>query len=775
MKFSDGYWRMRSGVTSWHPVEAYDVCESLDALTIYAPTRKIEHRGHTLGGPLVTIRLSSPLPDVVGVRLTHFEGEVPRKPEFALETAPGPVVVSSTDDAAELRTGSLTVRVSRDHEWRIDYEADGRVLTSSEPKGMGMVEIDDGHHYMLDQLSLGVGECVYGLGERFGPFVKNGQSVEIWNEDGGTSSEQAYKNIPFYLTSRGYGIFVNHPGLVSFEVGSETVSRVQFSVEGHALEYFVIYGPSPKEILEKYTALTGRPALPPAWSFGLWLSTSFTTAYDEPTVTSLIQGMAERDLPMSVFHFDSFWMREFNWCDFTWDPRTFPDPRAMLARLKADGLRVSLWINPYIAQRSPLFAEGSAGGYLLKRPNGDVWQWDRWQPGMGLVDFTNPEARRWYASKLDALLDMGVDCFKTDFGERIPTDVAYFDGSDPERMHNYYAYLYNRTVFELLEERRGKGEAVVFARSATAGTQQFPVHWGGDCSSTFESMAESLRGGLSLGLSGFGFWSHDIGGFEGTPPASVFKRWIAFGLLSSHSRLHANESYRVPWLFDDEAVDVMRSFTKLKNRLMPYLYGAAVEAHERGIPMMRAMCLEFPDDPGCAYLDRQYMLGERLLVAPVFAESGIVGFYVPTGRWTNFLSGAIVEGPGWREERHPYSSLPLLVRPNSVLPIGDCEARADYDYPRGVTLRAYAIEDGARVRVSVPAQDGGSGSIFELRREGRQVTVTPHAAAAGWRLLLVGETVESVTGGANQATAEGSLVLPASPDAIVAVTLFAAS
>ncbi|HEX7431474.1 MAG TPA: alpha-xylosidase [Candidatus Limnocylindrales bacterium] len=521
--------------------------------------------------------------------------------------------------------------------------------------------------------------------------------------------------------------------------------------------------------------VASRPALPPAWSFGLWLSTSFTTVYDEPTVTSLIQGMAERDLPLSVFHFDSFWMREFNWCDFTWDPRKFPDPRAMLARLKADGLRVSLWINPYIAQRSPLFAEGSAGGYLLKRPNGDVWQWDRWQPGMGLVDFTNPEARRWYASKLDALLDMGVDCFKTDFGERIPTDVAYFDGSDPERMHNYYTYLYNRTVFELLEERRGKGEAVVFARSATAGTQQFPVHWGGDCASTFESMAESLRGGLSLGLSGFGFWSHDIGGFEGTPPASVFKRWIAFGLLSSHSRLHGNESYRVPWLFDDEAVDVMRKFTKLKNRLMPYLYGAAVEAHERGIPMMRAMCLEFPDDPGCAYLDRQYMLGERLLVAPVFAESGTVRYYIPMGRWTDFLSGAIVEGPGWQEERHPYSSLPLLVRPNSVLPIGDCEARADYDYPRGVTLRAYAIEDGAQVRVSVPAQDGGPGSIFELRREGRQVTVTPHAAEAGWRLLLVGETVESVTGGANQATAEGSLVLPASPDAIVAVTLFAAS
>ena len=770
MKFSDGFWRMRPGVTVWHPVEAYDVSESPDELTIYAPTRKIEHRGHTLGGPLVTIRLSSPLPDVIRVRLTHFEGEVPPKPEFPIVSAPGPVAVSTIEEAAELTAGRLSVRVHRDHEWRIEYEADGRVLTSSVPKGIGIAETE-GRHYMVEQLGLGVDECVYGLGERFGPLVKNGQSVDIWNEDGGTSSEQAYKNIPFYLTNRGYGVFVNDPGRVSFEVGSEAVSRVQFSVEGHSLEYFVIYGPSPKEILEKYTALTGKPALPPAWSFGLWLSTSFTTAYDETTVMSFIRGMAERDLPLSVFHFDSFWMREFNWCDLAWDPRTFPDPQGMLKRLKADGLRISLWINPYIAQRSPLFEEGRAGGYLLKRPNGDVWQWDLWQPGMGLVDFTNPEACSWYAGKLDALLDMGVDCCKSDFGERIPTDVAYFDGSDPERMHNYYTYIYNRTVFELLEKRRGKGEAVVFARSATAGTQQFPVHWGGDCTSTFESMAESLRGGLSLGLSGFGFWSHDIGGFEGTPSASVFKRWIAFGLLSSHSRLHANESYRVPWLFDEEAVDVLRSFTKLKIRLMPYLYGAALEAHERGIPMMRAMCLEFPDDPGCAYLDRQYMLGDRLLVAPVFSESGAVSYYVPAGKWTHLMSGETVEGPGWREEHHPYSSLPLFVRPNSVIPMGASEVRADYAYPQGVTLRAYAIEDGALVNVAVPKQDGRPGSAFTLRRVGNEVTVTPGPGTSDWRLLIVGETAASATRATFEATAEGCLVVPAAADATLKVTL----
>ena len=772
MKFSDGFWRMRSGLTVWHPVEAYDVCKFPDSLTVYAPTRKIEHRGHTLGGPLVTIRLSSPMPDVVSVRLTHFEGEVPRKPEFPISNAPGPVTVSAGDASAELTAGRLTVRVSRDDEWRIDFEAGGRILTSSEPNGMGLVVTDDGHHYLLEQLGLGVGERVYGLGERFGQFVKNGQSIDIWNEDGGTSSEQAYKNIPFYLTDHGYGIFVNLPVLVSFEVASETVSRVQFSVEGHALEYFVIYGPSPKEILEKYTALTGRPALPPAWSFGLWLSTSFTTPYDEPTVTSFIRGMAERDIPMSVFHFDSFWMREFNWCDFAWDSRTFPDPQGMLARLKADGLRVSLWINPYIAQRSPLFAEGLAGGYLLKRPNGDVWQWDRWQPGMGLVDFTNPEARLWYASKLGALLDMGVDCFKTDFGERIPTDVAWFAGSAPERMHNYYPYIYNRTVFELLEKRRGKGEAVVFARSATAGTQQFPVHWGGDCSSTFESMAESLRGGLSLGLSGFGFWSHDIGGFEGTPPPLLYQRWAAFGLLSSHSRLHGSDSYRVPWLIDDKSVDVVASFARRKCRLMPYLYGAAVEAHERGIPMMRAMLLEFPEDPTAGFLDRQYMFGGSLLVAPVFEESGDVTFYVPAGRWTHYISGRTIDGPAWIHQRFDVMSLPLLVRPNSVLPVGAHEDRPDYDFADGVTLRAYEIAEGSKVTVEVPTISGEADSVFEIRRHGNSIVAERTVGSKPWQLLLVNlDSARVVAGGAAERSTEGTLITPAEGSGRVEISL----
>ncbi len=761
MKFTDGYWLMREGVDAAYPAEAYDVASQPDSLTVYAPTQRIRHRGDTLKGPLLTIHFSSPLPDVIRVKLIHFAGQQPKTPEFTLFEQSPDVTTAVDANAATLTSGGLSVRVSRTETWRVDFVAGEQVVTSSGFRGMGAVELEGEGHFMHEQLALAVGEQVYGLGERFTPFVKNGQVVDIWNRDGGTGSEQAYKNIPFYLTNRGYGVFVNHPENVSFEVGSEKVSRVQFSVAGHALEYFVIYGPTPKQVLEKYTALTGRPALPPAWSFGLWLTTSFTTSYDEATVTSFIQGMADRNLPLHVFHFDCFWMREFNWCDFEWDPRTFPDPVGMLQRLKDRELHISVWINPYIGQRSPLFAEGMQQGYLLQRPNGDVWQWDLWQPGMALVDFTNPDACRWFGDKLRALLDMGVDCFKTDFGERIPTDVVYADGSDPVKMHNYYAYLYNKTVFDVLQEYRGSGEAVVFARSATVGGQQFPVHWGGDSDSTFESMAESLRGGLSLGLSGFGFWSHDIGGFEGKPPADLYKRWIAFGLLSSHSRLHGSHSYRVPWVFDEEAVDVLRQFTNLKCRLMPYLYAQAVEAARTGVPVMRAMLLDFPDDPTCGYLDRQYMLGDSLLVAPVFSYDGSVSYYLPAGRWTHFLTGQVLEGPGWIHETHDVLSVPLLVRPNSVIAVGDRADRPDYNYAAGVTLQVYELAEGQPITTTIPSLGGDELASLKLQREGRTITVEPTGSLNNWRVLLVGDrSVRSIEGGTAENQATGTLVTP---------------
>ncbi|ELZ9928694.1 alpha-xylosidase [Cronobacter malonaticus] len=763
MKISDGNWLIQPGLSLLHPVQVFDVEQRDGEMVVYAAPRDVRERAGQLDTLLFTLRFFSPQEGIIGVRIEHFQGVPDHGPHYPLNTeAHVQVELRDTDRYAELKSGALSVRVTKGENWALDFLRDGERITGSQLKNNGYVQNNNtGGSYMFERLDLGVGETVYGLGERFTALVKNGQTVETWNRDGGTSTEQAYKNIPFYLTNRGYGVLVNHPECVSFEVASEKVSKVQFSVAGEYLEYFVIDGPTPKAVLDRYTRFTGRPALPPAWSFGLWLTTSFTTNYDEETVNRFIDGMAERELPLHVFHFDCFWMKAFQWCDFEWDPATFPDPEGMLKRLKARGLKICVWINPYIGQKSPLFREGMEKGYLLKRPNGAVWQWDKWQPGQGIVDFTNPAACAWYAGHLKRLVGMGVDCFKTDFGERIPTDVVWHNGADPQKMHNHYAFIYNELVWNVLKETVGEEEAVLFARSASVGAQQFPVHWGGDCYANYESMAESLRGGLSIGLSGFGFWSHDIGGFENTAPAHVYKRWCAFGLLSSHSRLHGSKSYRVPWAYDDEACDVVRHFTQLKCRLMPYLYRQSVSARECGTPVMRAMMLEFPDDPACDYLDRQYMLGDSVLVAPVFSEAGDVAFYLPPGRWTHLWHNDELDGGRWHKQRHDFLSLPVYVRDNTLLALGNNEQKPDYAWHEGTAFQLFNLADGAEARCEVPAANGETVFTLCVKREGKRLMVEGRGHAVGWTLCLRNiQQVASVDGASITGSEWGVVVTP---------------
>ena len=598
MKFTNGYWMIRDGVDALYAREAYELAAdaTTESLNVLASTSVVRGRYDTLNLPTFNVDITTPAEGVIRVCAEHWQGatEYPGFPLNADEpgnrdyvtvqangNGDGEVGVNGAD--VTLTTGGLTAKVVKGAPWNLTFIGeDGKVLTESAGKSLGRFKLgaesnvtaqpvgefgvtmdgsarDESDVFIAIQLHLSVGEDVYGLGERFGAYVKNGQSVDIWNEDGGTASEQGYKDIPFYMTSNGYGVLVNNRGHVSFEIGSENT---------------------------------------------------------EATINSFIDGMAERDIPLAAFHYDCYWMREFHWCDFEWDKRFFGDIESTLKRLHEDK------------------------GYLVRKPNGEVWQTDFWQAGMGLVDFTNPAAREWFKDKVKALLNQGVDAIKTDFGERIPRDVVWYDGSPKLSMHNWYTQLYNQAVFEAIEETYGKGNACLYARSATVGGQQQPVHWGGDCESTFNGMAQSLRAGLSLTSSGFGFWSHDIGGFEGAfPDPAVYKRWVAFDMLGSHSRLHGSTVYRVPWLFDEEdekngvalvpgqtAVDVVREFTKLKLELMPYVYQLGLQPHVNGTPVMRSMFVEFPDDPACRTLDRQYMFGPSMLVAPVFTYSGEVSY-----------------------------------------------------------------------------------------------------------------------------------------------------
>ncbi|KAG6844292.1 hypothetical protein H0H87_008073 [Tephrocybe sp. NHM501043] len=695
VKFSNGMWWNADGVIIDWAVEAVKAEALNGSIRCVATSKHINHRGDTLNTPTLTVGCSSPTSDVLLLTGYHWKGskETTRGPHY--ELFPGvdhqrlsanrqdSLSTSKTDTELKITTKSLSATIdTRPSSFSIDIKSHGvknpmiaspgpdHLLTKLGWRSVGYVKKDTsavlpslslanpekGERWFTMQFQLSVGEKIYGLGERFGPFVKNGQAVDMWNEDGGTSSEKTYKNVPFFMSSRGYGVFIPYSGFVTFEVQSERTTRVNIAVPSESLSAYIIHGPSPADIIKRYTLLTGRPALPPPWSFGLWLSTSFTTSYDENTVTKFLEGMDKREIPVGVFHFDCFWQKGFQWCDYEFDEVNFPDPKGQLARLKEKGYNISVWLNPYIAQESKIFDEGAKNGYFIQKSDGSVWQHDFWQAGMAIIDFTNPAACRWYESKLEVLIDLGVDCFKV--------------------------------TFDIIEKRLGKNQAIVFARSTTAGGQRFPVHWGGDPMSTFEAMAETLRGGLSLGLCGYGYWAHDIGGFEGTPDPALYKRWFAFGSLSSHSRLHGSGSYRVPWLIDEsgEADNVLKRFMDLKLSLMPYLYATAIKTHETGVPMMRPLFVEFPEDPFVWNVDTQYMLGANLMVVPVFSAEGTVQYYVPSGSWFGLLDGKLRQGPGFVTETHNFSSLPLLLRPGAAIVTRN-------DVPKGAQGRKHAVYD----------------------------------------------------------------------------------
>lgn len=731
MKFTNGYWLNKPEYQINHPEESFTAEKVNDReMNIFAPYKRINGRGDELNIGMTTIKLTSPLKDIIGVKLTHFDQDT-KTPSFNLTDQQPAVDMKIDGHQATYQSGRLQVNIPLHTEFALNFNADGKEITASRYRAQGEITNVQNHkHYMREQLSLGVDSHVYGLGERFGNFVKNGQEVRTINKDGGTGSDQAYKNVPFYITDDGYGVFVNQPEPVDFEVASENVDRVQFSIEGESLEYFVIYGPTPQEILHKYTELTGKIQLPPSWSFGLWLTTSFLTDYSEKTVMKFINGMEERHIPLDVFHFDCFWQRDFEWSNLTWNNDEFPDPEGLIKKIHEKGIRVCVWINPYIAQKSAMFKEGKAKGYLVKRTDGNVWQWDLWQAGNGFIDFTNPAAVKWYQDKLKKLLDMGVDCFKTDFGERIPIDDAvYYDGSDPKREHNFYTYQYNKATFDAIAEKRGVDDAVVFARSATVGSQQFPVHWGGDCLSNFKSMSDTLHGGLSFLSSGFGFWSHDIGGFEDgpdTPTADLYKRWTQFGLLSSHSRYHGSDVYRVPWNFDDEAVTNTRKYVDLKLSLMPYLYTQAAHSAAYGNPLMRPMWFEFGADYNTHTIANQYMFGSQILVAPVFNPEGNVHFYLPAGKWTSIVQDGesydIAEGGKWLTKHYDELHLPVLVRDNTILVRRDQPAHADYDYTKDVEIHLYDMHADTTT-ISVVDNHGQDAGTVSVNRQDNSLTI----------------------------------------------------
>lgn len=538
-------------------------------------------------------------------------------------------------------------------------------------------------------------EKLYGVGEQFVEFDRRGREIEAWHEEPlGTETERAYKNIPFHLSTNGYGFLVDTTARVRYDFGKSSTASGSVSVDDDTFAFVFFYGPSLKSVLRQYTAFTGRPDRPPKWSFGTWMSRLGYESREE--LEAVADRLREEEIPSDVLHLDPFWMPPGESCTLEWDRDQFPDPEGMITELRDRDFRLSLWEHPHVPVGTEAFAEGAANGYFVTDGSGTPYVMDRTCQGDyrgALVDFTDQDAVEWWQDRHRRLLEMGVSVFKTDYGEYVPEDAVFDNGLSGRVMHNLYPYLYNKTVYETVGEVNGADEALVWGRSAWTGSQRFPMHWGGDPQTTWNGMAAALRGGLSASLSGIAFWSHDIGGFRGTPSDALYVRWAQFGLVSSNSRCHGTTP-REPWEFGETALDIFREYARLRYRLLPYLYTYAEIAARTGLPEVRPLVLEHQSDPRTHRLDTQYLLGRDLLVAPVFEAETTRDVYLPDGEWRDFWTGDRYAGGRTVHVDAPLETMPLFVRGGSVIPQREPTQSVQTGTPAELRLRA-TLTDGS--------------------------------------------------------------------------------
>lgn len=699
------------------PVRAHGE-EGLSALTsaelVATDEGGVTLKGVTSADESLVVQVAVAGEGVIRVRLSQDEGATTRSARATTMVRPGTYPgarIESATEAIVVDAGSLRAEITLSP-WHLRFtDAAGRTLVEQD---RGHVDISGrlrtlpfgrstkdgavvGYH---ESFAAPADEAFTGFGESFTPLDKRGQRPVMWNFDAfGAESQRAYKNVPFYLSSRGYGIVVDSGAPTEFDMCQSTHSTVQIVVPDDLIDYYVIAGPTPPEVLDRFDRLTCRPLLPPKWAFGTWISSGFFVDTQE-RVLHRARTIRERGIPCDVLHLDTYWQTDGHWSDLRWDATTFPDPEGMLAELDGMGFKVCLWMNPYISHLSPAFPEAAAAGYFLKTPDGEPYVADCWHgsyPECAIVDFTNPEAVTWFQGLLRPLLRQGVQVFKTDFAEGVPYDAVAFNGMSGTDLHNVYTLLFNDVVAEVTREVAGHG--MVWARSSFLGGQRHSAQWSGDIYTSYAAMGSTIRGGLAHGLSGIPFWSHDAGGFTGTPTDDLYVRWAQFGALSPLVRFHGTTS-REPWEFPAVEEQVKEAI-RLRYRLMPYLYSAAVEAARTGAPMMRALCVDHPDDPVAWQADLEYMLGPDLLVAPMTSPDGLRKVYLPHGEWVDYWTGDVLSGGRYVTAETPLERIPLFVRHGALIPV--TEPGDTTDVPEEITVVAFGGGDG---RTAIHDDDG---------------------------------------------------------------------
>ena len=607
----------------------------------------------------------------------------------------------------------------------------------SAPLGYALV---DDEVFLGQSFHMAPQEDFYGFGEQFTYFNKKGLVTEIWNVDpANTSSFLSYKNIPFFLSTQGYGFVLNSSRRALFDLGSRTTEAWQVQVQGHELDYYLLFGTTPQRILQRYYQLTGQPTLPPAWSFGLWMS-KLGAYTDQEAVLAAARRFRERNLPLDVLHVDPPWLQDSETlvCTYQWNNEAFPDPPAMIRELAEHDIKLSLWIAPYVPVGCALYDEGLEAGYFVQDTRGNTlinqgpMNW--WSKPFAYIDFTRAEAADWYRAKLRALLQDGPMLFKTDLGELGPLEAHYGNGMDGREGHNFYALAYQKTVFEATREVYGE-EAMIWCRSAFIGSQQYPVHWAGDVQCNYTHMAGQLRALLGAGMSGFPFFSHDIGGFVGEPTADLFARWFQFGMFSSHARVHGS-ARREPWDYGEAISEICQEYLKLRYSLLPHIYSSAVESCATGEPICKALVLDYGDDPTTRNLDDEYLFCNTFLVAPMFQAEGSRKIYLPTGDWIDYWTHERLAGGRWINRWYPLERLPLFVKSGSIL----LKSRPAVSIEHDSTWEPLIIEiyPGAQGQVTVHQNRHHGGNI---RFEERDTTlhITTQGLLGTPTIRLIGE------------------------------------
>jgi alpha-D-xyloside xylohydrolase len=744
----------------------------------YAPTDSgvVFHCQLADGSP-VDVRIDFIQPDVFRLRLEPAEDVSAPSDILVQDTWPAPPFdIQASEGRVTLTSERLRLEFPR-FPWALEaYDraddarpffrerADDRAYGPGyEVAPVGFERAQDGRRTVREAVAAVPGEAFYGFGEKFTPLDKWGQEIISWAVDSGNvTSHRSYKNIPFFLSSAGYGLLVHSSYPMVFRMGSESSVTYSFHVDDGRLDYFVIRGPAFKHILGRYAELTGHAPMPPKWSFGFWISRCMYRSQDE--VEDVVREMRRRDFPCDALNIDPWWMGEAPWSTLEWDTRYFPSPEAMIARLRQQGVRVCLWITPYIPADSRLHAEGLARGYFVRRADGTISPaLEAFGGGkLAAIDFTEPEQTAWFLEQLERLLSMGVAVFKTDFGEQAPLDAIYADGRSGLEMHNLYPLLYNRAVFGLTERKFGRG--LTWGRSGYAGSQRYPVQWGGDSYASFDQMAGQLRGLLGYGLSGVPFCSHDVGGFDYDPRAfdgaqlstgdhifntaaleayprdpALYTRWMQFGVFSSHVRAHGKGG-REPWAYGPEAEETARRYLKLRYRLLPYIYSEAVRAARAGLPLVRPLVLDFQDDPNTFRIDTQYLFGESLLVAPAFDVTGRRSVYLPAGQWVDYWSKAVQTGGRWIEVNAPLDVLPLWVRAGAILPMGPEMRFVDEKPLDPLTLELYHPQSAGAFEIH---DEDRPGITVRYERQGRQLSLEVGVALGTVEIVVYGVHAKS--------------------------------